>query len=104
MAYRAVQLENRLALVVKLKSRRKTGDKDIGEVRVMTTELLEAFGDANAVAHEKHMSKSVVIPDGTSQGTLAFSYKFGNTIQQQQPSTSTVNIGNNAPPPPPTVQ
>ena len=54
--------------------------------------MLEGFGNANAVAHEKHMSKSVVNPNGTSQGTLSFYHKFGNTIQQQHPPASMVNI------------
>ena len=89
--------ENHLALVVKLKSRRITGNRDVGEVRVLITEL-EGFGDANAVA-ERHVSKNVVNLDGTSQqgeGTLNFSYKFGNTVQQ--PPASTVKIGNYATP------
>ena len=84
--------ENHLALVVKFKSRWIIGDRDIGEVCVPITELLEGFGNANAVAHEKHMSKSVLNPNGTSQGTLSFYYKFGNTIQQQHPPASMVNI------------
>ncbi|XP_023909462.1 protein SRC2 [Quercus suber] len=89
--------ENHLALVVKIKSRRITGNRDVGEVRVLITEL-EGFGDAKAVA-ERHVSKNVVNLDGTSQqgeGTLNFSYKFGNTVQH--PPASTVNIGNSATP------
>ncbi|XP_030958640.1 protein SRC2-like [Quercus lobata] len=89
--------ENHLALVVKIKSRRITGNRDVGEVRVLITEL-EGFGDANAVA-ERHVSKNVVNLDGTSQqggGTLNFSYKFGNTVQH--PPASTVNIRNSATP------
>nr|XP_023919117.1 protein SRC2-like [Quercus suber]POF01966.1 protein src2 [Quercus suber] len=89
--------ENHLALVVKIKSRRITGNRDVGEVRVLITEL-EGFGDAKAVA-ERHVSKNVVNLDGTSQqgeGRLNFSYKFGNTVQH--PPASTVNIGNSATP------
>lgn len=89
--------EKHLALVVKLRSRRITGDRDVGEVRVVITEL-EGFGDAKAVA-ERHVSKTVVNLNGTSQqeeGKLKFSYKFGNTVQN--PPASTVNIGNSATP------
>lgn len=95
--------EKHLALVVKLRSRRITGDRDVGEVRVVITEL-EGFGDAKAVA-ERHVSKTVVNLNGTSQqeeGKLKFSYKFGNTVQNPPASTvntaSTVNIGNSATP------
>ena len=90
--------ENHLALVVKLKSRRKSGDKDIGEVRVPIAEL-EGFGDADAVA-ERHLSRNVGNLDGTPQqggGSLNFSYRFGpfgDTVQH--PPASTANIGNYA--------
>ena len=80
----AIAQENHLDLVVKLKSRRKTHglrDKDIGEVRVLISELLKCFGDDDDAAEdEKHMSKNVVTSDGEAQGALAFSYKFGRTV------------------------
>ena len=79
----AIAQENHLDLVVKLKSRRKTHglrDKDIGEVRVLISELLKCFGDDDAAEDEKHMSKNVVTSDGEAQGALAFSYKFGRTV------------------------
>ncbi|XP_023906148.1 protein SRC2 [Quercus suber] len=78
----AIAQENHLDLVIKLKSRRKSHgirDKDIGEVRVLISELLKCFGD-DAAEDEKHMSKSVVTSDGEAQGALAFSYKFGRTV------------------------
>ena len=89
--------ENHLALVVKIKSRRKTSNRDVGEVRVLITEL-EGFGDANAVA-ERRLNRNVVNLDGTSQqgeGSLSISYKFGNTVQH--PPASTATIGNSATP------
>ena len=82
----AVAKENCLDLVVKLKSRWKTHglrDKDIGEVSVLNiSELLEGFGDDHdAAENEKHISKSIVTSDGEAQGALAFSYKFGRTVE-----------------------
>ncbi|KAL4636947.1 hypothetical protein ACB092_03G045200 [Castanea dentata] len=80
----AIAQENHLDLVVKLKSRRKTHglrDKDIGEVRVLISELLQCFGDDDDAAEdEKHMSRNVVTSDGEAQGALVFSYKFGTTV------------------------
>ena len=52
----AVAKENCLDLVVKLKSRRKTHglrDKDNGEARVLTSELLEGFGDDHDAAENE---------------------------------------------------
>ena len=80
----AIAQENHLDLVVKLKSHRKTHglrDKDIGEVHVPISELLTCFGDDDdAVEDEKHMTRNVVTSDGEAQGALAFSYKFGRTV------------------------
>ena len=93
-------VENQHTLVVKLKSRRKSSERDVGEVRVQITDL-EGFGDANDVA-ERHLSKDVVNSYGTSQqreGTLNFSYRFGSTGQEaQDPPASTVNTGNHETP------
>ena len=65
----AIAPENHLDLVVKLKSRSKAHglrDKDIGEVRVLISELLKCFGDDDddAAEDEKHMSKSIVASNG----------------------------------------
>ncbi|KAL0005983.1 hypothetical protein SO802_013544 [Lithocarpus litseifolius] len=85
----AIAQENHLDLVVKIKSRRKTHglrDKDIGEVRVLISELLKCFGDDDDAAEdEKHMSKNIVTSDGEAQGALAFSYKFGRTVDHPPP-------------------
>ena len=88
--------ENHYALVVKLKSYRKTHgfkDKYIGEVRVLIiTELLDGSGHA---AEEKiRLSKDVQTShDKKFQGelaSLAFSYNFGNPIADD---LTLVNIG-----------
>ncbi len=66
--------QNRLTLVVKLKSERNFGDKDIGEVHVPMKELLDSFGDSK---DDKHLSYSVRTPSGKAKGVLDFTYKFG---------------------------
>uniref|UniRef100_A0A7N2L661 Uncharacterized protein n=1 Tax=Quercus lobata TaxID=97700 RepID=A0A7N2L661_QUELO len=72
--------ENPFALVVQLKSCQRTHgvkDKDISEVRVLITELLEG-----AAGNERRISRSVdTSSDGSNgteqgQGELTFSYKF----------------------------
>ncbi|KAL0012274.1 hypothetical protein SO802_007382 [Lithocarpus litseifolius] len=78
----AIAQDDHLDLVVKLKSRRKTHgcrDKDIGEVRVLISDLLICFGDDDGAA-EKHTTRDIVTSDGEKQGALAFSYKFGRTV------------------------
>ncbi|XP_030966212.1 uncharacterized protein LOC115986925 [Quercus lobata] len=84
--------ESNLELVVKLMSLR-TGhffsDKEIGEVRVSITKLLEGFGGkakADAVVAEKQMKESVKTTDEKSQGTLVFSYKFESVTTGQKPA------------------
>ena len=45
------------------------------------SELLICFGDDDDVGEdEKHMTKNIVTSDGEAQGALAFSYKFGRTV------------------------
>lgn len=75
--------KNGLDLVVKLKSKRWVhSNDDIGVVRVPITELLEGFGDGTE-DHEKQVtSKSIVTSEGTEEGTLEFSYKFGRILQE----------------------
>ena len=76
----AMAQENPFALVVQLKSCQRTHgvkDKDISEVRVLITELLEG-----AAGNERRISRSVdTSSDGSNgtkqgQGELTFSYKF----------------------------
>nr|XP_023882879.1 uncharacterized protein LOC111995196 [Quercus suber]POE72546.1 protein src2 [Quercus suber] len=84
--------ESSLELVVKLMSYRKDHwfrDKEIGEVRVFITKLLEGFGGkakADAVAAEKQMSASVMTTDEKPEGTLVFSYKFESVTSVQKPA------------------
>ncbi|KAF3976585.1 hypothetical protein ACB098_03G033400 [Castanea mollissima] len=81
--------ESSLELVVKLMSDRWLRDKEIGEVRVLITKLLEGFGGnakANAVVAEKQMSASVMATDEKPQGTLVFSYKFESVSTVQKPA------------------
>ena len=73
--------ENHYALVVKLKSCRKTHgfpDKYIGEVRVPIIELLE--GSGNAAEDKIRVSKKVETSPKNFQGDLTFSYNFGNPV------------------------
>ena len=84
--------ESNLELVVKLISLRTDHwfrDKEIGEVRVLITKLLEGFGGeakADAVVAEKQMSASVMATDEKPQGTLVFSYKFESVTTVQNPA------------------
>jgi len=77
----AIAKQNHYALVVKLKSRRRTHglpDKYIGEVRVLITELLE--GSGNAAEDKIRVKKNVQTSPEKFQGELAFSYIFGKPI------------------------
>ncbi|KAL0005991.1 hypothetical protein SO802_013552 [Lithocarpus litseifolius] len=84
--------ESNLELVVKLISLRTDHwfrDKEIGEVRVFITKLLESFGGkakADAVVAEKQMTVSVMTTDEKPQGTLVFSYKFESVATVQKPA------------------
>lgn len=84
--------ESNHELVVKLMSLRTDHwfrDKEIGEVRVSITKLLEGFGGkakADAVVAEKQMSASVMTTDEKPQGTLVFSYKFESVTTGQKPA------------------
>ncbi|KAF3946149.1 hypothetical protein CMV_027551 [Castanea mollissima] len=73
--------QNHYALVVKLKSCRKTHglpDKSIGEVRVLISELLE--GSDNAAEDTIRVTKNVQTSPEKFEGELAFSYNFGKPI------------------------
>jgi hypothetical protein len=59
--------QNHLTLVVKCKSERNFGDRDIGEVHVSIKELLDGIGDAKET---KHVCYSVRTPSGKVKGML----------------------------------
>ncbi|KAJ7955079.1 Protein SRC2 [Quillaja saponaria] len=70
--------QNRLTLVIKLKTERNLGtDKDIGEVNVPVKELLDSIGDGKSL---QFVSYQVRKPSGKPQGALNISYKFGEKI------------------------
>lgn len=68
--------QNRLTLVVKLRSERDLGDKDIGEVHVPIKELL---GEHKS---EQFLRYQVRKPSGKPKGELNLSYKFGEKITE----------------------
>lgn len=70
----AAAQQNRLTLVVKLKSDGSFGDKEIGEVHVPIRELLDGFGDAKGM---KNLTYGVRTSSGKAKGMLEFSYQFG---------------------------
>lgn len=82
--------QNRISLVLTLKSQRALGDKEIGEVIVPIKELLDSPGDGKS---PQFVSYQVRTPSGKSKGELHFSYQFGDLIP----------IPVSAPPPPPTA-
>ena len=80
-----------LGLVVRLMSHHSLRpDKIIGEVNVPITMMLEWFGDAAEDVH-KVVRRYVVTENGAEQGTLAFSYNFGRTLQHPPPDPTPVN-------------
>uniref|UniRef100_A0A2N9G8F6 C2 domain-containing protein n=1 Tax=Fagus sylvatica TaxID=28930 RepID=A0A2N9G8F6_FAGSY len=62
-----------LTLVIKLKTKGRFHEKDIGEVRVPIVYLMENYGDAK---DEKRMSFGVTTPGGKAKGVLEFSFKL----------------------------
>ncbi|GAA0157564.1 hypothetical protein LIER_38479 [Lithospermum erythrorhizon] len=70
----AAAQQNGLSLVLKLKSERVLGDKEIGEVRVPIKELLDSPGSVNG---KQFVSYQIRKPDGKPKGFISFSYQFG---------------------------
>lgn len=68
-------LQNRLTLVVKIKTEGMFGDKDLGEVHVPVKELLD--GITNNGKPLQFVSYQVRKPSGKPKGELSFSYKLG---------------------------
>ncbi|KAF3456203.1 hypothetical protein FNV43_RR00853 [Rhamnella rubrinervis] len=69
--------QNRLTLVFDLRCERTFGDKDIGQVVVPVSELLDSKGDENSM---KCVTYQVRTSSGKPKGELNFSYKFGDKV------------------------
>nr|GEX26988.1 hypothetical protein [Tanacetum cinerariifolium] len=78
----SLALQNRLTLVVKIKTEGMFGDKDVGEVHVPVKELLQGFNGKVV----QFVSYQVRKPSGKPKGELAFSYKFDDTLAQVAPA------------------
>ncbi|GKC00607.1 SRC2-like protein, partial [Tanacetum coccineum] len=78
----SLALQNRLTLVVKIKTEGMFGDKDVGEVHVPVKELLEGFNGKVV----QFVSYQVRKPSGKPKGELSFSYKFDDTLAQAAPA------------------
>ncbi|PWA64764.1 C2 calcium-dependent membrane targeting [Artemisia annua] len=72
----AIALQNRLTLVVKIKTEGMFGDKDVGEVHVPVKELLQGYNGKMV----QFVSYQVRKPSGKPKGELSFSYKFSDTL------------------------
>ncbi|XP_071730445.1 protein SRC2-like [Rutidosis leptorrhynchoides] len=66
--------QNRLTLVIKIKTEAMFGDKDLGEVHVPVKELLEGLSSNGKPL--QFVSYQVRKPSGKPKGELSFSYKF----------------------------
>ncbi|XP_022760552.1 protein SRC2-like [Durio zibethinus] len=66
---------NNLNLKFKIKCERILGDKELGQVNVPVKELLDSSGEGGSM---KFVSYQVRKPSGKPEGTLNFSYKFGD--------------------------
>ncbi|PWA50643.1 C2 calcium-dependent membrane targeting [Artemisia annua] len=73
--YEAAGLENRLTLVVKIKSVGMFSDKNLGEVLVPMKELLEGIKDEGKAM--QLVSYQVKGKSKKPRGSVSFSYKFG---------------------------
>ncbi|XP_076896793.1 uncharacterized protein LOC143549903 [Bidens hawaiensis] len=82
----AAALNNKLTLVVKIKTEGMLGDKDVGEVHVPVKELLE--GALTGIKPLQFVSYQVRKPSGKPKGELNFSYKFGEKPAGEVPVTA----------------
>ncbi|KAI3756117.1 hypothetical protein L1987_55931 [Smallanthus sonchifolius] len=71
----SVALQNRLTLVVKIKTEGMFGDKDLGEVHVPVKELLEGVSIGGKPL--QFVTYQVRKPSGKPKGELSFSYTLG---------------------------
>lgn len=70
---------NKLNIKFKITCERILGDKELGEVNVPVKELLDSPGDGGSM---KFVSFQVRKPSGKPEGTLDFSYKFGDKVSE----------------------
>ncbi|MBA0616541.1 hypothetical protein Godav_016583 [Gossypium davidsonii] len=68
---------NKLSIKFKIMCERILGDKELGVVNVPVKELLDSPGDGGSM---KFVSFQVRKPSGKPEGTLDFSYKFGDKV------------------------
>ncbi|WOH15925.1 hypothetical protein DCAR_0935472 [Daucus carota subsp. sativus] len=78
----AAAQQNRLTLVIRLRSQRDLGDRDIGDVRVPIKEIIGQNVGNDKV--EQLMRYQVKRPDGRTKGELNLSYKFSDKITGEQ--------------------
>lgn len=78
----AAAQQNRLTLVIRLRSQRDLGDRDIGDVRVPIKEIIgQNVGDNKTEQVVKYQVKR---PDGRRKGEVNLSYKFSDIITGEQ--------------------
>ncbi|KAK1387601.1 putative cytokinesis protein sepA-like [Heracleum sosnowskyi] len=78
----AAAQQNRLTLIIRLRSQRDLGDKDIGDVRIPIKEIIgQNVGDDKEEQSIKHQVRR---PDGRPKGELSLSYKFSDKIAGEQ--------------------
>ena len=70
---------NNLNLKFKIKCERILGDKELGQVNVPVKDLLDSPGEGGSM---KFVSYQVKKPSGKPEGTLNFSYKFGDKVTE----------------------
>ncbi|PPR92251.1 hypothetical protein GOBAR_AA28419 [Gossypium barbadense] len=70
---------NKLSIKFKIMCERIFGDKELGVVNVPVKELLDSPGDGGSM---KFVSFQVRKPSGKPEGTLDFSYKFGDKVSE----------------------
>ncbi|XVE82130.1 hypothetical protein DITRI_Ditri15bG0122200 [Diplodiscus trichospermus] len=70
---------NNLNIKFKIKCERILGDKELGQVIVPVKELLDSPAEGGSM---KFVSYQVRKPSGRPEGTLSFSYRFGDKVSE----------------------
>ncbi|XVF62600.1 hypothetical protein PTKIN_Ptkin09bG0021500 [Pterospermum kingtungense] len=81
---------NNLSVKFKIKCERILGDKELGQVHVPVKELLDSPGEGGSV---KFVSYQVRKPSGRPEGTLNFSFKFGDKVSESVKSEKAKGAG-----------